>query len=211
MTCQVRSLRGRDLWRVLAIERQAFPDDAWTASTVHGRLARCTRGGQARYATWLDWFIRFTCLNQAASLMRITGLVLLGRPRSLRYIVAETGAGVAGYACLDMAADGEADLQMIAVRADRRGQGIGTRLLAELIALAAARECRGVFLYVRGSNTRARDLYRRTGFTETGVLPGFYQPSGADAIVMRLPIPRSAAQPCSTITFPVNTLPPSFT
>ena len=46
-----------------------------------------------------------------------------------------------------------------------------------------------VFLYVRASNHGARLLYRRTGFTDAGVKPGYYQPSGTDAIVMRLPIP----------------------
>ena len=41
-------------------------------------------------------------------------------------------------------------------------------------------------------NARARLLYRRTGFNEVGVRPGYYQPSGADAIVMCLRIPRPA-------------------
>jgi ribosomal-protein-alanine N-acetyltransferase len=41
-------------------------------------------------------------------------------------------------------------------------------------------------------NARARLLYRRTGFNEVGVRPGYYQPSGADAIVMCLRFPRPA-------------------
>ena len=76
------------------------------------------------------------------------------------------------------------------MRADRQGEGIGTALLADLIATAAARKCREVFLEVRADNDRARLLYRRTGFSEVGVRRGYYQPSGADAIVMRLRMPR---------------------
>jgi ribosomal protein S18 acetylase RimI-like enzyme len=81
---------------------------------------------------------------------------------------------------------------MIAVRPDRRGEGIGTALLDRLLTTAAARGCREVLLCVRADNPRARELYRRTGFTETGVRPGFYQPSGADAIVMRVSCPARA-------------------
>ena len=78
------------------------------------------------------------------------------------------------------------------MRDDHQGEGIGTALLTDLIAAAAARGCRDVFLDVRADNSRARLLYRRAGFTEVGVRPGYYQPSGADAIVMRLRMPRHA-------------------
>lgn len=188
MSCEVRAMRGRDLWRVIAIERQAFPEDPWTASTARGRLARWTSGGRARYAPWLARFIRFTRLNEAVTLARLTGLVALGRPPGLAYIVAEADGTIAGYACLRAVAGGEADVQMIAVRPDRQGQQIGTRLLTELIAMAAARGCHRIVLYVRAGNARACQLYRRAGFTETGIRPGFYQPSGADAVAMRLQV-----------------------
>jgi ribosomal protein S18 acetylase RimI-like enzyme len=42
-----------------------------------------------------------------------------------------------------------------------------------------------VFLEVREDNPRARNLYKRHGFTEIGVRRGYYQPAGVDAIVMR--------------------------
>jgi ribosomal-protein-alanine N-acetyltransferase len=38
---------------------------------------------------------------------------------------------------------------------------------------------------VRVGNTRAQNLYSRYGFKEIGVRKGYYQPSGADALVMR--------------------------
>jgi [ribosomal protein S18]-alanine N-acetyltransferase len=188
VTGNVRAMRGRDVRQVLAIEWQAFPDDPWTAVTAKGWLARATAGGGARHAAGLARFIRFIRLHRAIGLIKLTCLLALDQPPGLRYIVAEAEDGeIAGYACLCTVRDGEASIPMIAVRPDRQGQKIGTHLLSELIALAAAGGCRDVSLYVRADNPGARRLYRRTGFTEVGVRPGFYQPSGTDAIVMRRP------------------------
>jgi [ribosomal protein S18]-alanine N-acetyltransferase len=114
----------------------------------------------------------------------------LAQPVTRYYIVAEADGTVAGYAGLSTVAGHQGDVQTIAVRADRQGEGIGTALLADLIATAAARKCRELFLEVRADNDRAQLLYRRTGFTEVGVRRGYYQPSGADAVVMRLRLPR---------------------
>ena len=55
-----------------------------------------------------------------------------------------------------------------------------------LIAEAARRGCTEVFLEVRVDNDRAQRLYRSRGFTEIGIRRGYYQPSGADALVMQL-------------------------
>jgi [ribosomal protein S18]-alanine N-acetyltransferase len=41
-----------------------------------------------------------------------------------------------------------------------------------------------VLLEVRADNEPAQRLYRRRGFTEIGRRRGYYQPSGADAVVM---------------------------
>ncbi|HEX4659528.1 MAG TPA: GNAT family N-acetyltransferase, partial [Streptosporangiaceae bacterium] len=69
--------------------------------------------------------------------------------------------------------------------ADRWGRGTGSALLEELLAEAARRGCTEVFLEVRTDNMRAQRLYRRYGFVEIGIRKGYYQPSGADALVMR--------------------------
>ena len=190
VACKVRPARGRDVRQVLAIEWQAFPDDPWTALTRKGWLARVTRGGRARHATALARLIRFMHVTQAYTLVKLILLLVRDQQEGLNYFVAETKDGeIAGYACLSPAAGGEAHVSMCAVRADRRGQMIGTKLLIELIAIATARGCQHVSLYVRADNPRARRLYQRLGFTEVGVQPGFHQPSGTDAIVMRMPLP----------------------
>lgn len=181
----IRPLRGGDLREVLAIVRQAFPEDSWTVETAKGWLARSPLGAQTRYAVRLEQLIRLARLGEIINFVRLAGVVALRRPATRYCIVADTDGAIVGYACLNAFPGGRGDVQTIAVRDDHQGEGIGTALLTDLIAAAAARGCRDVFLDVSADNTRARLLYRRTGFTEVGVRPGYYQPSGADAIVMR--------------------------
>lgn len=114
---------------------------------------------------------------------------LAGVPATRYYVVAEDGDGMAGYAGL-LAVGGEADVQTVAVRADRQGSGLGRTLVEDLLAEAGRRGCRQVMLEVREDNVAARRLYARLGFEEVGVRRGYYGP-GADAVVMR----RSVAQP----------------
>jgi [ribosomal protein S18]-alanine N-acetyltransferase len=107
------------------------------------------------------------------------------QPASRHYLVAEDAGAIAGYAGL-LAAGTQADVLTLAVAADRWGQGIGSALLEALLAEAARRRCTEVFLEVRMDNARAQALYRRYDFAEIGVRKGYYQPSGVDALVMRL-------------------------
>jgi [ribosomal protein S18]-alanine N-acetyltransferase len=109
---------------------------------------------------------------------------LAEQPRSRYYLVADEDGTITGYAGL-MVAAAQADVLTLAVAADRWGQGTGSALLEALLAEAARRRCTEVFLEVRTDNDRAQGLYRRHGFTEIGVRKGYYQPSGADALVMR--------------------------
>jgi [ribosomal protein S18]-alanine N-acetyltransferase len=109
---------------------------------------------------------------------------LAEQPRSRYYLVADDDGVITGYAGLLVAAN-QADVVTLAVAADRWGQGAGSALLEALLAEAARRSCTEVFLEVRADNTRAQRLYRRYGFTQIGIRKGYYQPSGADALVMR--------------------------
>ncbi len=109
---------------------------------------------------------------------------LAQQPASRHYLVADDDGGVIGYAGL-LTAGTQADVVTIAVALARWGEGTGTALLDALLAEAARRGCTEVFLEVRTDNTRAQQLYRRYGFTEIGIRKGYYQPSGADALVMR--------------------------
>jgi len=101
------------------------------------------------------------------------------------YLVAEEAGTVAGYAGLLAPGGGQADVLTIGVSEDRWGQGIGTALMAGLLAEAHRRGCAEVYLEVRVDNRRAQRLYRQLGFAQVGLRRGYYQPSGADALVMR--------------------------
>jgi ribosomal-protein-alanine N-acetyltransferase len=116
------------------------------------------------------------------------------QPASRHYLVAEDEGKIAGYAGL-LGAGWQGDVLTLAVATDHWGHGIGSALLEALLAEAARRGCTEVFLEVRTDNSRAQRLYRRYDFTEIGIRRGYYQPSGADALVMRrslLPGPTKA-------------------
>jgi ribosomal-protein-alanine N-acetyltransferase len=121
--------------------------------------------------------------DEAWSVQMLEG-ELAQQPDSRHYLVAEDDGVVIGYAGL-FAAGAQADVLTIAVASARWGEGTGTALLDALLAEAASRGCTEVFLEVRTDNTRAQQLYRRYGFAEIGIRKGYYQPSGADALVMR--------------------------
>jgi len=109
---------------------------------------------------------------------------LAEQPRSRYYLVAADDGAITGYAGL-LVASTQADVLTLAVAEDRWGQGTGAALLEALLAEAVRRGCTEVFLEVRTDNQRAQRLYRGHGFVQIGIRKGYYQPSGADALVMR--------------------------
>jgi len=115
---------------------------------------------------------------------------LAGEPGKYYLVAAEDGV-IAGYAGMLATGGGQADVLTVGVAQDRWGEGIGAALLENLLTEAARRGCTEVFLEVRTDNDRAQRLYRRYGFVGIGVRRGYYQPSGADALVMRHVIARA--------------------
>jgi ribosomal-protein-alanine N-acetyltransferase len=116
------------------------------------------------------------------------------QPASRHYLVADDDGRIVGYAGL-LGAGCQGDVLTLAVDADRWGQGIGSALLEALLAEAVRRGCVEVFLEVRTDNLRAQQLYHRYDFAEIGIRKGYYQPSGADALVMRRETTPNAAGP----------------
>jgi [ribosomal protein S18]-alanine N-acetyltransferase len=110
---------------------------------------------------------------------------LADQPRTRHYVVALADGEIVGYGGLAAAAD-QADVQTIGVRTAFQGRGLGAALLTELLDEAVRRSCAAVFLEVRADNPKAQKLYEKFGFDVVGVRKRYYQPSGVDAIVMRL-------------------------
>ncbi|MDR7537383.1 MAG: ribosomal protein S18-alanine N-acetyltransferase [Armatimonadota bacterium] len=100
------------------------------------------------------------------------------------YIVArDVQDRVVGFAGMWVIFD-EAHVTTIAVDARRRGQGIGKRLLLDLIDRALARGARWMTLEVRPSNTVALAMYRAFGFRDVALRKRYYSDNGEDAVVM---------------------------
>ena len=115
---------------------------------------------------------------------------LAGVASGRHYLVVYQAGELAGYAGLLTPGGGQADVLTLAVAEQRWGQGLGAALLDALLDEAGRRGCSEVFLEVRVDNHRAQRLYQRRGFVEIGIRRGYYQPSGTDALVMRLSLDR---------------------
>ncbi len=90
---------------------------------------------------------------------------------------------IVGFAGFWMMAD-EAHITNIAVRYSLRRQGIGELLLISMIDLAMELNVRILTLEVRASNTAARSLYHKYGFSQVNVRRDYYTDNKEDALVM---------------------------
>ena len=97
-------------------------------------------------------------------------------------IVGEIDGKIVAYACAWISF-GDADVANIAVEKNYRGQGIGSKLFAEIIRRIKLRDVHGVTLEVRVSNTAAIKLYEKFGLRGVGVRKGYYE-DGEDALIM---------------------------
>jgi [ribosomal protein S18]-alanine N-acetyltransferase len=95
------------------------------------------------------------------------------------YLVADDD-GVVGFGGVMVGE--EAHVTNLLVAADRRGEGIGRRLLVELIRRAVEAGSRHLTLEVRSRNLPARGLYASVGLAPVGVRPGYY--GDDDALIM---------------------------
>jgi ribosomal-protein-alanine N-acetyltransferase len=94
------------------------------------------------------------------------------------------GGGVLGYVVAWFVAD-QGEIANIAVAPDHRGHGVGRALLDAALSEAEVRGISAVFLEVRDSNRRARELYASRGFEEVGRRRRYYRKPVEDAIVLR--------------------------
>lgn len=83
----------------------------------------------------------------------------------------------------------EMHLLNIAVAPEHQGQGHARRMLDALSALARQQGCEQIWLEVRRSNVRAREVYARYGYVETGIRRAYYPAVAGqreDAVLMSL-------------------------
>ena len=105
---------------------------------------------------------------------------------TVRYLVADDGAAVRGYAVASYAGD-IAELQRIGVAAEHRRAGLATALVDAVVAEAPATGANRLLLEVRADNAGALSFYAARGFVEIDRRARYYR-DGVDAVVMRLPL-----------------------
>ncbi|WP_102142293.1 ribosomal protein S18-alanine N-acetyltransferase [Mycobacterium hubeiense] len=102
-----------------------------------------------------------------------------------RYVAARADdklVGYAGISRLGRKPPYEYEIHTIGVDPAYQGQGIGRRMLSDLLDFAGDGV---VFLEVRTDNEAAIALYQSMGFVKVGVRKRYYRASGADAYTMR--------------------------
>lgn len=109
------------------------------------------------------WGMSRLGLTEAHETNRSTALFVVGQDHRL-----------AGYAIVG-AQWGTVYLHRIAVRPDESGHGLGGALLARSINWGVGTGSRTMVLNVRPENSRAKSLYRRLGFTDTGTALRVYR------------------------------------
>ena len=100
-----------------------------------------------------------------------------------KYIVAKVNGRVVGYAGMWKVCD-EGHITNIAVHPEYRRQGIGNKLVENLILIAEEEGISRMTLEVRRGNCAAQNMYKKHGFVEEGFRKAYYADNGEDAIIM---------------------------
>ena len=95
------------------------------------------------------------------------------RHRDTNAIVGMSEAERAGFAIMKYG-DEEAHLLLLAVKPSQRRRGVGSALVEWLERSAQVAGICRVTLEARASNEAARAFYRRLGYSQAQVLPGYY-------------------------------------
>ena len=109
--------------------------------------------------------------------------------------VLRAGDGTLAAYSVAMSGVQEMHLLNLTVAPPWQRRGLACALLDSLVAQCRRERHEALWLEVRVSNQRARDVYARYGFTQAGLRRGYYPAAGGqreDACVMRLSIDGAA-------------------
>lgn len=179
---RIRPMQPSDIPQVLEIERQSFP--AMWPQTVYQRELK----------------------NKLASYLVVyeppedddggpDAPVPAAEPRGVRRFVRRFIGGLPAPPTRDRIVGvagiwrlvGEAHIVTIAVRQERRREGIGELLLTATLEEARATGQELVTLECRISNEAAQAMYRKYGFIRVGVRARYYSDNQEDAVMMTTP------------------------
>jgi len=103
--------------------------------------------------------------------------------RNSRLVVFKMERLVIGYICFWVVLD-EAHILNIAVHPEKKHQGVGLIMMAELEALCLKEGLKRIILEVARKNIAARGLYRKCGFRSVGFRKNYYSVTKDDALIM---------------------------
>jgi ribosomal protein S18 acetylase RimI-like enzyme len=138
----------------------------------------------------------FTAAEVAVAMELLEIVTNQPEQRDYAVAVAEVLGNVAGYVLFGPvpATDGNFDLYWIAVDPARQRHGLGSRLLAETEARAAALGCRRLYVDTSGraDYAPARAFYERHGYRRAATLEDFYAPGDPKLIYCKAFPPTAA-------------------
>jgi len=108
----------------------------------------------------------------------------LQRPEVCHIFVLRTPECPVAAFCAFWRVDDQIHINNLAVRPELRGQGLASRLLADVMAELALVGANHATLEVRRSNLPALRLYAKAGFVEAGVRRNYYTQPVEDALVL---------------------------
>jgi ribosomal-protein-alanine N-acetyltransferase len=117
----------------------------------------------------LGW--RYDAASIQRAMKRRETAVIVAAERQT-YVAGEK-PGIAGFAIMDFG-DERAHLVLLAVQPVLRRRGVGRRLVDWLMESAVAAGMASVHLELRADNEAARRFYRALGFSETVLMPRYY-------------------------------------
>ena len=133
----------------------------------------------------LGW--RYDAAHIQRAMRRRESVVLVAGERQT--YVARQRPALAGFAIMDFG-DERAHLVLLAVQPAWRRRGIGRRLVDWLIESALTAGMASVHLELRADNEAARRFYRVLGFSETVLVPRYYD--GREAAMRMIRVLRAA-------------------
>lgn len=126
------------------------------------------------------WNLQKKCFSLPWSLASLENMFQVQGYTSL---VAVEEQNIIGYIGIKAVLD-EADITNVAVDAAVRRQGIGKRLIEQLLIKADQKRINRIFLEVRVSNEAAIRLYQGAGFKKIDCRKGYYDKPKEDAFIM---------------------------
>lgn len=187
----IRNMEERDIPQALELDREAFPTQ-WPYPTyssfkqeLNNRLAYYIVAYTSADNAVFSNVIQNNSTGGRNFFDKVFGLFHISQTFNARQSILPPPArdyilGMAGFWLMV----GEAHIITIAVRNDYRRQGIGTRMLIYIIERAIELNANFVTLEVRVSNVTAQLLYKKFGFSPTGIRYKYYTDNNENALIM---------------------------